>query len=197
MRNLAFALVGITKNKRVYFFRGESITSLQIGMRKMPRIVEKIPSMDDNQILHLFNNAMRLSEKPEKANEAEVVLLAIQNEWLKRLLRYQQHQYKAATPEVGMLKTLGYHVGNDGDKSAKRRKILDFIMTGVLPPVSSPAYVAEWGEPRTSKRYRKLHRTIQALKSGADHFDNREKAAIEWAEDLEYIEATWSARAVS
>ena len=137
----------------------------------MPRIVEKIPSMDDNQILRLFNNAMRLSEKPAKANEAEIVLLAIQNEWLKRLLRYHQCQYKAATPEVGMLKTLG----NDGDKSAKRRKILDFIMTGVLPPVSSPAYVAEWGEPSTSKRYRKLHRTIQALKSGADHFDNREK----------------------
>ena len=86
---------------------------------------------------------------------------------------------------------VGYKVGNEGEKTSIRRKLLDFIMSENLPPVGSPAYIAECGEKMSKDRYRKLHRVIRVLASSGKTKGNRDKAVIEWEEDLEYLENNW------
>ena len=65
-------------------------------------------------------------------------------------------------------------------------------MSGTLPPVASPAYMAEWSEPNTRQRYRKLHRVIRVLASSGKKFPNMELAVQNWEDDLVYLERTWS-----
>jgi hypothetical protein len=67
-------------------------------------------------------------------------------------------------------------------------------MTETLPPVSSPTYMAEWGEKLTKARYRKLHRVIRVLSSRGKTTGNMDKAISEWEDDLEYLEKTWAKR---
>ena len=154
-------------------------------------IVSKIPDLDDNELNRLFHNAMDLINQNKRVEDAEEVLEVLQEEWANRLERYTQGQYRATTPDTGMLKSLNYRVGLDGLKKDLRRQILDFIIEGVLPPVGSPAYVAEWGKPLSRQRYRKLHRVIRVLASSAETLGNMEKAAMEWIEDLDYLEEKW------
>ena len=109
----------------------------------------------------------------------------------KRKCFFNKNKYKAATPENGVLSVVGYKVGNEGEKTSIRRKLLDFIMTENLPPVGSPAYMAEWGEKMSKERYRKLHRVIRVLASSGKTLGNMDKAVIEWEEDLDYLENNW------
>ena len=105
---------------------------------------------------------------------------------------------RATTPQDGMLSAVGYHVGIvQGKSEAIRHKLLDYIMTGTLPPAGSPPYYEEWGEPLTQQRYRKLHRVITVQASSNDHFENREKAVSEWRNDLAYLHDNWKRKALS
>lgn len=160
----------------------------------MSKLIQNIPQMDDNKLRGLFLNAFKFILKGERVEEAEAIIAAIQTTWAARVKAYDFSQYKADTPDTGMLKALGYHVGERGEPEALRRKILDYIMTGTLPPAGSPPYYAEWGEPLTRQRYRKLHRVIRVLASSAAHFENMEKANREWEDDLVYLERVWDGR---
>ena len=73
-----------------------------------------------------------------------------------------------------------------------RENLLDYILTSQLPPIGSPAYLAEWGNDGSAQRYRKLHRVIRVLASSAKTLGNMSKAEKEWEEDLVYIEKKWS-----
>ena len=152
-------------------------------------VLLKIPSMNDNDLLDLYKNAVRLISN-DKFPDAEEVVKGIGDEWGKRLAQAKEGRYKATTPDIGMLKSLGYSVGESGVRTQKRRIILDTVITENLPIIGSPAYTLEWGEKNSRKRYKKLHRTIQAFISGAvtQNRSNMEKAVIEWKEDLEYVE---------
>lgn len=154
-------------------------------------VLEKIPSMNDNQLSTLLSNAQRLIYENKRLEKAKAVVRAIQDEWSKRLAGYRSGSYKADTPEEGLLKRVGYKVGNSGESTKMRHQLLDFIITGVLPPVGSPAYMAEWGTPDSKVRYRKLHRVIRTLASSGGHFSNMEKAVDEWEDDLSYLEREW------
>lgn len=155
------------------------------------KIISKIPAMSDNELSKLFTNALELIHNKKMVDSAQQVLEAIQIEWSKRLEAYKDGKYKADTPEKGVLKTLGYRVGNDGVSSEKRKMLIDYLLNEQLPPVGSPAHMAEWGEPSSKQRYRKAHRVIQVLKSSASTLGYMDKAAKEWAEDLDYMEKTW------
>ena len=158
----------------------------------MPKIISKISSMDDRAISRLFVNAQRLLLKDETNEDALKVLKAIEIEWDARLQKFVVGQYKASTPEQGLLSVMGYKVGNAGEKTLIRQRILDYILNSDLPPVASPAYMAEWGARRSPTRYRKLHRVIRVLASSGRTLGNMDKAVIEWEEDLEYLENKWS-----
>ena len=155
------------------------------------KVIQNIPNLDDNALSRLFVNAQKLLDKNEENFDARQVIEAIKSEWKIRLQLFNQNKYKAATPENGVLSVVGYKVGNEGEKTSIRRKLLDFIMTENLPPVGSPAYMAEWGEKMSKERYRKLHRVIRVLASRGKTLGNMDKAVIEWEEDLEYLENHW------
>ncbi len=158
----------------------------------MLKILERIPEMDDNALARLLSNAQTLLQKKPDNGDAKVAIQAVQNEWAERQARFEQGQYKATSPKHGVLSVVGYKVGNDGAPEQIRHAKLDYIMIGVLPPVSSPAYMAEWGAPGTRQRYRKLHRVIRVLASSGKHFNNMELAVQHWEEDLLYLERTWA-----
>ena len=152
-------------------------------------LLEKIPGMDDNRLNVLHYNAQSYLLQGKRVDESRAVTLAVQEEWSKRATRFHAGQYKANRPEVGLLKFMGYTVGSQGEKPKMRRQILDCVMTATaLPPVGSPAYMAEWGEPRSTTRYRKLHRTIRSLASSNKHDRRMEKAVRDWEDDLVYLE---------
>ena len=155
------------------------------------KVIQNIPNLDDNALSRLFVNAQKLLDKNEENFDARQVIDAIKSEWEIRLQFFNQNKYKAATPENGVLSVVGYKVGNEGEKTSIRRKLLDFIMTENLPPVGSPAYMAEWGEKMSKERYRKLHRVIRVLASSGKTLGNMDKAVIEWEEDLEYLDNNW------
>ena len=147
---------------------------------------------DDNALLVMYQNCIRaIFENTKFAQQAKLQMVEICNIWECRLNSAKIGNYKADTPETGILKTVGYHVGNSGEKRARRQKILDFVMSSRLPPVGSPAYMLEWGEPYSKERYRKLHRVLTVFRSGGLHDARREEACRHWGEDLEYIESKW------
>lgn len=158
----------------------------------MPKILDKIGQMDDNALARLLGNAQALLEKNADNKDAVLVIDAVQDEWARRLHLFRKGDYKATSPEHGVLSVVGYKVGNDGAPEKQRRLKLDYIMSGTLPPVASPAYMAEWGEPNTRQRYRKLHRVIRVLASSGKQFPNMELAVQHWEDDLLYIEKNWS-----
>ena len=145
--------------------------------------------MSDNELSKLFTNALELIHNKKMVKDAQEVLKAIQAEWSKRLDAYNDGKYKAETPEKGVLKTLGYRVGNDGVGIENEEYLSTICSTNNYHPWS-PVHMAEWGEP-SSNSYRKAHRVIQVLKSSASTLGYMDKAEREWEEDLAYMEKTW------
>ena len=153
-----------------------------------------IGAMNDEELLQLFKNASHILLKgPNKA--AELAVIEIEREWKIRLDLARAGKYPGQLPQTGMLATLGYHVGNtEGIKTPIRRRILKHLLERQLPMVQSPAYTDEWGAPNSSQRYKKL---IRFLESQLDnpHNNNRpnmERSMIEWREDVEWIQTTFS-----
>ncbi len=162
-------------------------------MKEVAIKIENIPTLSDVRLRNLFLNAIKIRLDPTNKwyDEAERAIAAIQDTWSDRVRRQQFQDYKADTPEEGMLKSVGYKVGENGESYEVRHRLLDFLIEGVLPPAGSPPYYEDWGEPSSKQRYRKLHRVIRVLASSASHFSNMEKAAREWEDDLIYIEDKW------
>jgi hypothetical protein len=155
------------------------------------KVIERIPSLDDNRIFQLFQNALRLLDT-EKDNEAKLVLDHIELEWKKRKEAYLQGQYKPTLPKKGMLATFKYHVGEtEGVKKIHRHKILDQIMTRELPIVQSPAYTLEWGEKNSCERLKKMSNSLSAFIYDAQHGykanQNFDMAIMDWNDDLEFL----------
>ena len=161
----------------------------------MSMIIEKIPNMSDGDLLVLFHNAVKLLSKGPNL-EAAPVIKAIGNEWTTRLDHARAGARITERPDDGMLATLGYRVGSvNGEKTAIRRQILKLLLEQLqLPIVGSPAYTDEWGEPNSSKRYNKLVRFLESQLTNPSNINrpNMEKAMIEWAEDLEWVQTKYA-----
>ncbi|ELF6478975.1 hypothetical protein RAX56_002038 [Vibrio fluvialis] len=92
-------------------------------------------------------------------------------------------------PKVGMLSAVGYSVGMiNGLGIKQRQELLSHVYSQVLPLVDSRQYVAEWGEPSSSKRLKKMAETIAALVRNAKRKKNDMSVAIfEWEQDLAWL----------
>jgi hypothetical protein len=157
----------------------------------MPGLINKIPTMSDEQLLNLFKNAIRLLSK-SNSTDAQLVITTVGQEWKKRLDLARTGMYSPQTPDIGMLATLGYHVGSvNGEKTPIRRKILAHLLEGELPMVSSAAYTDGWGAPNSGKRYEKLIHFFGSHLNNKAHADNSQ-AIIEWAEDLDWVQNNYA-----
>jgi len=91
---------------------------------------------------------------------------------------------------VGMLSTLGYHVGStEGLREVERRLLLDQAFFIFLPPLNDASYMAEWGPPKSARRLRKLAETIAALTRNAKRRRLRDLQAAcnDWEDDLRFL----------
>ncbi len=91
---------------------------------------------------------------------------------------------------MGMLKLLGYHVGETQPlHPSSRESILEYAFEHHLPPVGDAIYFHEWGEPRSSRRLRKLANTLASLTRNAKKRDpwSLSRAIREWEQDLMFL----------
>lgn len=152
--------------------------------------------LSDTDLERMFRNCVSaiVSNKPN-AEEARARLEAINAVWQVRLQAAAQGRYKADSPEIGVLKKIGYHVGKDGQPTAGRQALLDHAMSGDLPFTGSPAHMLEWGTPMSATRYRKMHRVIASFATSArTQGDHMSDAGSDWEADLRYIEQMWKVR---
>ena len=156
----------------------------------MTDVLDLIPEKDDNKLLVLFHNAQdilsgRRKAPKEKVRKAQIVINAIEKEWQLRVQLAATGDYKGTLPDIGMLKTFGYTVGNNGEPKWHRKDLLRIVFESELPLVSSPAYTLEWGKPKTRKRFNKLQRTLWGLRAGKSYAEN---AVLDYTDDLEFID---------
>jgi len=91
--------------------------------------------------------------------------------------------------EHGLLAAVGYHVGANAVPLRLRQRILREVFEDELPPVNSPAYMAQWGRSGTPARLEKLANTIASM---ARHEQNRmdrslDRAVRDREADLQFL----------
>jgi hypothetical protein len=149
---------------------------------RRPRILDLLPSKNDADLLIIFQNCVRASARGPN-EEARQVLLGLEQEW--------QRRAKSPTfyppPTEGMLAALGYHVGINGESLAVRQRILEYVLEGELPVVSSVAYTAEWGRPLTRRRFEKLTKFFLGMLEAAQNNRDMTAAIAHWQADLDWV----------
>ena len=91
-------------------------------------------------------------------------------------------------PKTGMLKHMGYRVGENGKGEKARRRILNQVIhQAKLPNVRDPYYVAEWGGPKTKERLYKLADCLATFARNASRSRGSELAIQHWEHDLDYL----------
>lgn len=96
--------------------------------------------------------------------------------------------------EYGVLSFMGYHVGESSSLSAEqRRRILDYVFSERIPNVNDPAYMAQWGDPGSAKRLRKMADSLATFARSAKLNTHADKtmAVFEWESDLAYLKRTY------
>lgn len=96
----------------------------------------------------------------------------------------------AATPDLGVLRRMGYQVGIKGKLRSERREILTRVFEKNLPDdVGTPAYISQWGSPRSSQRLQKMANSIAAFVRNAKNksYTNMHDAIIAWEGDLAWL----------
>ena len=93
----------------------------------------------------------------------------------------------------GLLKFMGYSVGQNGGIRSERQYILDYVYNERIPRVNSHLYMDEWGDPKTTPR---LHKTADSIASFVRMAKRRDDADMElaiseWEEDLTYIKTKY------
>lgn len=90
----------------------------------------------------------------------------------------------------GALRLFGYSVSAEFDLSDRdRREILDLVFNVSVPPVTEWYQVAEWGEPGTVQRLKKMANCLASFaRNGSRRRDHRmTQPVLKWCRDLEYL----------
>lgn len=95
--------------------------------------------------------------------------------------------------EEGLLKFMGYAVGQLGAYRTRRRQVLNYVFNEKIPKVQSYDYMAEWGDPTSAKRLQKLANSLATFARNAKRrrTSDMEHAIAEWEEDLAYLKNTY------
>jgi hypothetical protein len=95
--------------------------------------------------------------------------------------------------DQGLLKFMGYAVGQNGAYRNRRQQVLDYVFNEKVPKVQSKEYMAEWGEPKSVDRLKKLADSLAAFARNARRrrSSDMDHAIAEWEEDLKYLKDTY------
>lgn len=143
----------------------------------------------------LFAKSLDSLLNEEQIEDAKQIINLIKKDWIKKTRKGEYYHPKSSTPDIGMMSSIGYHVGHEkGRPKHIRRELLDLVISEELPPVGSEKYCKEWGDPMTVKRYKKLHDFLYYMSKKFKNSKNHNKAVSEWIEDIEYIEKQWKTK---
>ena len=159
----------------------------------MTKLLERIPSKSDKELMSLLHNALKHQDKKLTTQ----VISEIYKVWRSRAVLAQLGEYKTDLDADGVLSAFGYHVGNFGITDAgQRQKLLALIFEADLPPVLSPEYILEWGQPSSKQRLRKLSRVLRGLVSSkSKQVPNKKslkRAVDHWKDDLSFLAQRFS-----
>jgi hypothetical protein len=98
--------------------------------------------------------------------------------------------------EKGLLKFMGYAVGQKGAYRDRRQQVLDYVFNERIPQVQSNEYMAEWGAPKSVERLKKLTNSLSTFARNARRrrSSDMDLAIAEWEEDLRYLKETYGNR---
>lgn len=99
--------------------------------------------------------------------------------------------------DIGLLKASGYSVGvTEGVAEGKRHAILNHLfLKDDLSDIDDCQYAAEWGQPKTGMRLKKIVDSIVAFTKNQKRKTNPSYVAIEeWESDLDHLKATFYER---
>jgi hypothetical protein len=96
-----------------------------------------------------------------------------------------------AEVEEGPLRRMGYKVGNEGERTEERRKILEEVFTiahGAFPGTYPLGYLDSWGQPESGMRLEKMANSIATFCRNHKRRSNRSQQAInDWEADLKWL----------
>jgi hypothetical protein len=173
------------------------------------RVLLNIRSMEAFDLISVWENARRILNDPRKHEQHEKVLTAIRGieaEWARRNSSGNPDEYfDWPTTEArggdgslslenvqksGVLGQLDYHVGRTlGQPDAYRRRTLMKIFEGPIPVSLKGFEPAEWGQPGSAHRLRKMAYSIAAFTRSAKRkkLASFEEAIQHWETDLKYL----------
>jgi hypothetical protein len=172
------------------------------------KLIPRLPEHGPSDILRIWGNAVRIqteSSYEDDKREAKILIRAIEDTWRMRAqgeapshwpkwteldtMRADGRADDVNWPELGVLRMLGYQVGEQGKSRAVRHGILARVYEGVLPPLLPASQLWEWGDPSTAKRLRKLAESIASFARNARANDAKKfaRAIRDWDEDLGYL----------
>lgn len=163
-----------------------------------------------SEIMRLWRNAVEIKSDPQKRGSwsaASTVIDAIHHEWDRRRRRPPSPDEYFKWPDTnatigsgslstegwlqeGLLRFMGYQVGStNGVATIVRRRMLEEIFEGALPPVFEPYYLEKWGGPESPMRLQQMAESIAAFTRNAKRRrDSRYRDAIRaWEGDLRFL----------
>lgn len=90
------------------------------------------------------------------------------------------------SPEVGMLRHMGYRVGEKALPVHERHVILAEVFSSQLPHINSLEYMQEWGKPKSKERLRKIANSLAAFCQSQKRRGNL-LAASDYEDDLRWL----------
>ena len=95
-------------------------------------------------------------------------------------------------PQIGVLKYMGYQVGENGETVSTRHNVLQLVYEAPLPNIGPPDHMAEWGEPNSARRLNKIAWSIAIFCLNAKRKSvHLETAISDWETDLAWLKATY------
>jgi hypothetical protein len=178
------------------------------ALEQARRTVSNLPRMALRDTIALWGNAIKVSADPTQKTKhlaAIEIVRGVDEEWIRRCNAVHSDDYfrwpSTEAPggdgslstsgwlDKGLLSQMGYRVGAiRGEEELQRRKILDRIFAGSLPPILPQAFLNEWGSPHSASRLQKMAESIAAFCRNAKRQRVPKTTAItEWECDLEYL----------
>jgi hypothetical protein len=95
--------------------------------------------------------------------------------------------------EKGVLSFLGYRVGYSGISLKNRRAVLSYAYHERLPSVVSTEYMAEWSEPETAVRLKKIADSLAAFARNGRRNEKQDmsEAVNHWVTDLAWLKTEY------
>jgi hypothetical protein len=103
-----------------------------------------------------------------------------------------RHNGTVNWPSLSPLRAMGYKVGDKGLPPNQRRAILRAAFESSIPVVGSAEYMAEWGNPGTPGRLKKIANYVASLCQNLKRKRQTSDKAIEdWENDLRWLKESF------